>query len=85
MERHVTAHGEGFRHRPAGRGRCRRGGRRALAGGVLIAATPLLTATLHLSAEIPALLAAMTVAVVLVSRWLGELQGEQRSSDSPPA
>ncbi|MFC4146840.1 polysaccharide biosynthesis protein [Micromonospora mangrovi] len=50
----------------------------ALSGGVLVAATPLLAPALRLPAVVPALLAVTTVAVVLSSRWLGELQGGQR-------
>ncbi|WP_255510239.1 polysaccharide biosynthesis protein [Micromonospora sp. AP08] len=50
----------------------------ALSGGVLVAATPLLATVLRIPAEVPALLAVTTVAVVLSSRWLGELQGGQR-------
>ncbi|MFG1659617.1 polysaccharide biosynthesis protein [Micromonospora chersina] len=50
----------------------------ALSGGVLVAATPLLAAVLRIPADVPALLAVTTVAVVLSSRWLGELQGGQR-------
>ncbi|MEV1289411.1 polysaccharide biosynthesis protein [Micromonospora sp. NPDC049679] len=47
-------------------------------GGALLAATPLLTAALHLSTEMPVLLAAMAVALVIGCGWLGELQGDQR-------
>lgn len=50
----------------------------AVYGGALVAATPVLTTALHLPAEIPILLAITTVAVVLASQWLGELQGGQR-------
>ncbi|MCM0674919.1 polysaccharide biosynthesis protein [Micromonospora phytophila] len=50
----------------------------AISGGALVAATPLLTASLHLPVETPALLAVTTAAVVLSSRRLGELQGGQR-------
>jgi hypothetical protein len=50
----------------------------ALTGGALVAAAPLLIVALRLSVGLLALLVAMTVAVVLAGRWLGELQGEQR-------
>jgi O-antigen/teichoic acid export membrane protein len=50
----------------------------ALTGGVLLAAAPLITTTLHLPAALAALLTASTVASVLAGGWLGELQGEQR-------
>lgn len=50
----------------------------ALSGGVLVAATPLLATVLRIPAEVPAMLAVTTVAVVLSSRRLGELQGSQR-------
>ncbi|GGS03923.1 hypothetical protein GCM10010169_55940 [Micromonospora fulviviridis] len=50
----------------------------ALSGGVLVVATPLLATVLRIPAEVPAMLAVTTVAVVLSSRWLGELQGAQR-------
>ncbi|MER7892011.1 polysaccharide biosynthesis protein [Micromonospora sp. NPDC094482] len=46
--------------------------------GALIAATPLLVAALDLPVEVPTLLAVTTAAVVLSSRFLGELQGGQR-------
>ena len=48
-----------------------------LSAGALLAATPLLTTALRLPIEVPALLAVTTAAVVLSSRWLGELQGGQ--------
>ena len=50
----------------------------ASAGGALFLATPVLTSIVHLSAWLPPLLAVTAVAVVLGSRWLGELQGAQR-------
>ncbi|MFG2163322.1 polysaccharide biosynthesis protein [Micromonospora chersina] len=50
----------------------------ALSGGVLVVATPLLATVLRIPAEVPAMLAVTTVAVVLSSRRLGELQGSQR-------
>ncbi|GAB3149807.1 hypothetical protein GCM10027290_36620 [Micromonospora sonneratiae] len=50
----------------------------ALTGGVLVVLSPLLMAFLQLTVELAALLTAMTVAVVLSGRWLGELQGDQR-------
>ncbi|MGS2612915.1 polysaccharide biosynthesis protein [Micromonospora sp. LZ34] len=50
----------------------------ATSAGALLAATPLLTTTLHLPVEVPALLAVTTAAVVFSSRWLGELQGGQQ-------
>lgn len=50
----------------------------AVTGGVLLAAAPLIVTTLHLPVEVVALLVAMTLAVVLAARWLGELQGDQR-------
>ncbi|SCG36489.1 Membrane protein involved in the export of O-antigen and teichoic acid [Micromonospora siamensis] len=49
-----------------------------MCAGMLIAATPLLVATLDLPVEVPTLLAVSTAAVVLSSRSLGELQGSQR-------
>ncbi|MGC5022705.1 polysaccharide biosynthesis protein [Micromonospora sp. DT47] len=50
----------------------------ALAGGAVVVAAPVIIPTLRLSVEVAALLAAMTVAVVLAGRWLGELQGDER-------
>jgi hypothetical protein len=50
----------------------------AATAGALAIATPLISATLHVSPVLPMLLAATTVAVVLAGRWLGELQGSQR-------
>ena len=50
----------------------------AVTGGVLVAATPLIVTALRLSTGLAALLAAITVAIVLASKWLGELQGDQR-------
>jgi O-antigen/teichoic acid export membrane protein len=48
------------------------------AAGSLLAATPLIMGTLHLSAAVPLILAITAAAVVVASRWLGELQGSQR-------
>ncbi|WP_406075621.1 polysaccharide biosynthesis protein [Micromonospora sp. NBC_01638] len=50
----------------------------AVCAGTLIVATPLLVAALDLPVEVPALLAVTTAAIVLSSRYLGELQGGQR-------
>lgn len=44
----------------------------------LVVAAPVITVTLRLPVVGVALLAALTVAVVLSGRWLGELQGDQR-------
>jgi hypothetical protein len=49
-----------------------------LSAGSLVVATPLITATLHMSPMLPLLLAATAAAAVLAGRWLGELQGAQR-------
>lgn len=46
--------------------------------GLLVAATPVLAATLDLPAVQALLVAAMILPVVLAGRWLGELQGGQR-------
>lgn len=50
----------------------------ALSGLAVVAAAPLLAAALHLAPGLIALLAAMTLTVVLGCRWLGEIQGDQR-------
>ena len=50
----------------------------ALTGGAILLAVPVISASLRLSPALPVLLTVMTVAVVLASRWLGELQGRQR-------
>jgi O-antigen/teichoic acid export membrane protein len=50
----------------------------ATTGAALIAAGPIATALLHLPAATVPLVAASTVATILASRWLGELQGAQR-------
>ena len=50
----------------------------AVAASVLVVATPLISANLHLSPVLPSLLAVMTASVVVASRFLGELQGRQR-------
>jgi O-antigen/teichoic acid export membrane protein len=50
----------------------------ATTGAALVAAGPVATALLHLPAATLPLVAASTVATVLASRWLGELQGNQR-------
>ncbi|MBM0233600.1 polysaccharide biosynthesis protein [Micromonospora sp. STR1_7] len=50
----------------------------AVAGGAVAVAAPLMMTALRLSLAVVALVAATTVAVVVASRWLGELQGEQR-------
>jgi len=64
-------------------GQVRNAGRLALATtaltvGILVAATPLITALLHISALPSLLLAATIAAVIVASRWLGQLQGAQR-------
>ncbi|MDG4834059.1 polysaccharide biosynthesis protein [Solwaraspora sp. WMMD1047] len=48
------------------------------AGGVLVLAAPVLVKALRLPVALVLALAALTVAVVLAGRWLGELQGDQR-------
>jgi O-antigen/teichoic acid export membrane protein len=50
----------------------------ALTGVVMLAATPILSAALHLSVWVPPLLAVTTVAIILGCRWLGELQGARQ-------
>ncbi|MEU4641064.1 polysaccharide biosynthesis protein [Micromonospora sp. NPDC023814] len=50
----------------------------AVTGMAIVAAAPLLMIALRLSAQVVALAAAMTFAVVLAGGWLGELQGDQR-------
>jgi O-antigen/teichoic acid export membrane protein len=50
----------------------------AVVVGVLVAATPLVALTLHLSAWVAPVIGATAGGVVLASRWLGELQGAQR-------
>jgi hypothetical protein len=50
----------------------------ALSGGVVLVATPVLTAALDLPLFAPPLVAALTVPVVLSGWWLGELQGAER-------
>lgn len=50
----------------------------AVTAGVLVAAIPLIVTSLHLPVDVVALLAGMTLPVVLAARWLGELQGDQR-------
>ncbi len=46
--------------------------------GALLVATPAIVIALHLAPVLPALLIVTTAAVVVASRYLGELQGEQR-------
>nr|MDT0659976.1 polysaccharide biosynthesis protein [Micromonospora sp. DSM 115978] len=48
------------------------------AGGVLLVTAPALVVALRLPVALVFVLAALTVAVVLAGRWLGELQGDQR-------
>ncbi|WBB65924.1 polysaccharide biosynthesis protein [Micromonospora sp. WMMD812] len=50
----------------------------AVTGGVVVAAAPLVMTTLRLPVTVVALVAGMTVAVVLAGVWLGEVQGAQR-------
>ncbi|MDG4806748.1 polysaccharide biosynthesis protein [Micromonospora sp. WMMD1120] len=50
----------------------------AACAGSLLLATPVLATALDLPVEVPALLAVTTAAIVLSSRFLGELQGGQR-------
>lgn len=50
----------------------------AASGGALLLAAPLIDATLRLPVGLTAAQAALTVAVVLAGRWLGELQGDER-------
>ena len=49
-----------------------------VASGAVVLAIPLISVSLHLSPVLPLLLAATSAAVVIASRWLGELQGQQR-------
>jgi O-antigen/teichoic acid export membrane protein len=69
--------------RRARHGAVRRAGRASLAtaavtGAVLGAAVPVVSRLLHVAPILPVWSAATGVAVVLASRWLGELQGAQR-------
>jgi len=50
----------------------------AVTAGTLAVATPVISMGLHLSPVLPLLLMATTAAVVVGSRWLGQLQGTQR-------
>ena len=50
----------------------------AVTGGSLLVAVPLISTALRLSPVLPTLLVIMTVAIVVTSRFLGELQGKQR-------
>jgi hypothetical protein len=50
----------------------------AVTAGVLVVATPVISAALHLSPVLPLLLVAITAAAIVGSRWLGQLQGAER-------